>query len=104
MPYSQQFNNSDGFDRRLNPSDVSVVPNAVDTHSFTPGEPNSKPSMDRRINVVILSRLVYRKGMDLAAEVIVRARSHCFWSVHTNGHNSSSISGDSEILTWTQWQ
>lgn len=55
---------------RLNPSDVSVVPNAVDTHTFTPGEPSSRPSIQHRINVVILSRLVYRKGIDLAAEVI----------------------------------
>ena len=54
---------------RLNPSDVSVIPNAVDTRSFTP-DASARPDHTKRINIVIISRLVYRKGMDLVAKVL----------------------------------
>lgn len=53
----------------LNPSLVSVIPNAVDATKFVPS-PESAPSIHERINIVILSRLVYRKGVDLVVEVI----------------------------------
>lgn len=55
---------------RLDPRDVSAIPNAVDATKFTP-----MPNMRSRegITVVMVSRLVYRKGVDLAAEVIPRA-------------------------------
>ncbi|KAL7292480.1 hypothetical protein TKK_0014056 [Trichogramma kaykai] len=46
---------------------VSVIPNAVDTALFTPDI--SKRSKDC-ITIVIVSRLVYRKGMDFLAGVI----------------------------------
>jgi phosphatidylinositol glycan class A protein len=45
-----------------------VIPNAVDTSKFTPSPANA-PDMSQQINIVILSRLVYRKGVDLAVEV-----------------------------------
>ena len=54
---------------RLNPSDVSVIPNAVDTSAFTPNT-SARPDFRARINVVIISRLVYRKGIDLVAKVL----------------------------------
>ena len=54
---------------RLNPSDVSVVPNAVDSVAFTP-DVSARPDYWRRINIVIISRLVYRKGIDLVAKII----------------------------------
>ncbi|KAJ8918319.1 hypothetical protein NQ315_008012 [Exocentrus adspersus] len=46
---------------------VSVIPNAVDTYSFTPGPSHRSRS---QIVVVVVSRLVYRKGVDLTAQII----------------------------------
>nr|CAD7195565.1 unnamed protein product [Timema douglasi] len=46
---------------------VSVIPNAVDTAVFTP-DPTRRSTL--RITVVIVSRLVYRKGVDLMAHII----------------------------------
>uniref|UniRef100_A0A6B2EC60 phosphatidylinositol N-acetylglucosaminyltransferase n=1 Tax=Phlebotomus kandelakii TaxID=1109342 RepID=A0A6B2EC60_9DIPT len=47
---------------------VSVIPNAVDTALFTPN-PIKRPQ-DDTITVVIVSRLVYRKGIDLLVGII----------------------------------
>ncbi|XP_020241629.1 phosphatidylinositol N-acetylglucosaminyltransferase subunit A isoform X1 [Asparagus officinalis] len=49
------------------PNKVFVIPNAVDTAMFTPA-PN-RLSCDE-IVIVVISRLVYRKGADLLVEVI----------------------------------
>ncbi|KAF9416272.1 hypothetical protein HW555_006346 [Spodoptera exigua] len=46
---------------------VSVIPNAVDAYSFTPDPSKRDPNV---ITIVIVSRLVYRKGVDLMAAVI----------------------------------
>ncbi|XP_063229500.1 phosphatidylinositol N-acetylglucosaminyltransferase subunit A isoform X2 [Bacillus rossius redtenbacheri] len=46
---------------------VSVIPNAVDTAVFTPDPSQRSADM---ITVVIVSRLVYRKGVDLMAQII----------------------------------
>lgn len=46
---------------------VFVIPNAVDAHAFSPAPERRPPD---RINIVIVSRLVYRKGVDLMAQVI----------------------------------
>ncbi|ENN78681.1 hypothetical protein YQE_04853, partial [Dendroctonus ponderosae] len=46
---------------------VSVIPNAVDTFSFTP-DPTQRDQS--QITIVVVSRLVYRKGVDLTAQVI----------------------------------
>lgn len=51
----------------LHPQHVSAIPNAVDATKFTPNPSKRDPN---RITVVMLSRLVYRKGIDLAARVI----------------------------------
>lgn len=49
---------------------VSVIPNAVDTSLFTPNPTNA--SQNQGITVIVVSRLVYRKGVDLLAGVITR--------------------------------
>ncbi|XP_017077488.1 phosphatidylinositol N-acetylglucosaminyltransferase subunit A [Drosophila eugracilis] len=53
---------------------VSVIPNAVDTALFTP-DPQQRPSNDL-INIVVASRLVYRKGIDLLAGIIPRFKNN----------------------------
>lgn len=57
---------------RVPESTVSVIPNAVDTAEFTPN-PFKRPKNDT-INIVIVSRLVYRKGVDLLAGVIPKLK------------------------------
>ena len=47
----------------LHPSHCSMIPNAVDATKFTP-DPSRRFPKDT-INIVMLSRLVYRKGIDL---------------------------------------
>ncbi|PON81293.1 Glycosyl transferase [Trema orientale] len=51
----------------LPPEKVFVIPNAVDTAMFKPAV--ERPSRDE-IVIVVISRLVYRKGADLLVEVI----------------------------------
>ncbi|XP_028655633.1 phosphatidylinositol N-acetylglucosaminyltransferase subunit A [Erpetoichthys calabaricus] len=51
----------------LNPEIVSVIPNAVDPTDFTP-DPSRRE--DGKITIVVISRLVYRKGIDLLAGII----------------------------------
>uniref|UniRef100_K7G3V0 Phosphatidylinositol N-acetylglucosaminyltransferase subunit A n=1 Tax=Pelodiscus sinensis TaxID=13735 RepID=K7G3V0_PELSI len=51
----------------LNPEIVSVIPNAVDPTDFTP-DPSRRD--DNTITVVVVSRLVYRKGIDLLSGII----------------------------------
>jgi phosphatidylinositol N-acetylglucosaminyltransferase subunit A len=52
----------------LHPSMVSAIPNAVDCTKFTPDPSQRSPA--NTINIVLLSRLVYRKGIDLLVKVI----------------------------------
>lgn len=78
----------------LDPWQVSSIPNAVDTSKFTPDISKRHPTgtsthalagkrllwMRSRagvaaVNIVVISRLVYRKGIDLAADVIPRVCS-----------------------------
>jgi len=46
---------------------VSVIPNAVDCTCFTPNPAARDPN---KLTIVVMSRLVYRKGIDLLIEVI----------------------------------
>lgn len=56
---------------------VSVIPNAVDCDIFKPDfRPRQKNS--KKVVVVIGSRLVYRKGIDLVAEILPRLCSQTF--------------------------
>ena len=49
------------------PEMVSVIPNAVDSVVFRPGKQEKLPDV---VTVVIGSRLVYRKGIDLVVDVV----------------------------------
>ncbi|XP_040438619.1 phosphatidylinositol N-acetylglucosaminyltransferase subunit A isoform X2 [Falco naumanni] len=51
----------------LDPRIVSVIPNAVDPTDFTP-DPSRRD--DSIITIVVVSRLVYRKGIDLLSGII----------------------------------
>ncbi|KAJ3333893.1 hypothetical protein HDU76_001809 [Blyttiomyces sp. JEL0837] len=51
----------------LDPHDVSVIPNAVVADDFTP-DPTARSN--DKITIVVVSRLVYRKGTDLLVAII----------------------------------
>lgn len=53
----------------LNPHKVHVIPNAIDATKLRPNQ-NNAPDIHQRFTIVVLSRLVYRKGMDLLVGVI----------------------------------
>ncbi|CAO3634077.1 unnamed protein product [Cunninghamella blakesleeana] len=53
----------------LSPRNVSVIPNAVVTSQFLPDPSAADPNW---ITIVVISRLVYRKGVDLLVAVIPR--------------------------------
>lgn len=52
----------------IHPSHVSTIPNAVNISKFIPDPSLRQPS--NTINIIMLSRLVHRKGIKLAAKVI----------------------------------
>ncbi|CAH0479032.1 unnamed protein product [Peronospora belbahrii] len=54
----------------LRPDKVATIPNAVDATKFTPLIASIRKRDDDPITVVIISRLVYRKGIDLVARAI----------------------------------
>lgn len=68
----------------LDPLDVSVIPNALDGPRFVPDPSQRTPNRSTHndsitnhgsinivlVTIVVVSRLVYRKGMDLLVEVI----------------------------------
>jgi len=51
----------------MNPHTVSVIPNAVDANVFTP---DASKKISGKVTIVVVSRLVYRKGMDLLAGIL----------------------------------
>jgi phosphatidylinositol glycan class A protein len=51
----------------LNPKDVSVIPNAVVSSDFLPDVSKRPVGV---VNILVASRLVYRKGIDLLVFVI----------------------------------
>lgn len=52
---------------KIDPCIVSVIPNAVDASVFTPDPLKRHPG---KITIIVMSRLVYRKGADLLASII----------------------------------
>ncbi len=64
----------------LNPEIVSVIPNAVDPTDFTP-DPSQR--QDDRITIVVISRLVYRKGTNLALFMFVLVSVDCNCRQHS---------------------
>lgn len=57
-------------------SNVSVIPNAVSAAQFTPNPINRAAGDTDIITIVIVSRLVYRKGIDLLAGIIPYFKKH----------------------------
>lgn len=55
---------------RMKASKVSVIPNAVSSSQFTPNPINRAAADTDIITIVIVSRLVYRKGIDFLAGII----------------------------------
>lgn len=55
---------------RVKASNVSVIPNAVNAAQFTPNPINRASADTDTITIVIVSRLVYRKGIDLLAGIL----------------------------------
>lgn len=52
----------------LKPQDIYIIPNAVDTSIFQPDETKINPK--DKINIIVMSRMAYRKGVDLLVRVI----------------------------------
>lgn len=52
----------------IRPEDVSVIPNAVDSSRFTP-DSDQRPKHPR-VNIIVISRMTYRKGVDLLVDII----------------------------------
>jgi phosphatidylinositol glycan class A protein len=52
----------------IDPSIIYVIPNAVDTTRFQPDTSLRNPA--NRINIVVVSRMMYRKGVDLLIDII----------------------------------
>mmetsp|Transcript_26994 Transcript_26994/g.38701 ORF Transcript_26994/g.38701 Transcript_26994/m.38701 type:complete len:469 (+) Transcript_26994:51-1457(+) len=57
---------------KLDPQNVFAIPNAVDATKFQPpiNNTSNSSSSSRRIQIVVLSRLVYRKGIDLLVPLL----------------------------------
>lgn len=73
---------------KLDPSIVRVIPNAVDPSKFTP--PAVQPPKER-IKIVVVSRLVYRKGVDLLVGIIPKI-------CHAHDHVDFIVGGDGNKL------
>lgn len=67
----------------LPPEKVFVIPNAVDTAMFKPAP--VRPG-NNEIIIVVISRLVYRKGADLLVEVIPEV-CRCYPNVSNLDHD-----------------
>lgn len=52
----------------LDPRNISVIPNAVDCSRFKP-DPSKRYPLNT-VNIVVISRLTFRKGVDLLVDVI----------------------------------
>lgn len=52
----------------IDPSIIYVIPNAVDTTRFQPDTSLRNPA--NKINIVVVSRMMYRKGVDLLIDII----------------------------------
>lgn len=52
----------------ISPETIYVIPNAVDTTRFTPNPGLRYPL--NKVNIVVLSRLHFRKGIDLLVDII----------------------------------
>ena len=70
----------------ISPENVSVIPNAVDASRFTP-DPSRRPDSPQ-VNIIVVSRLTYRKGVDLLVDLIpttCQRFPHVHWIVGGDG-------------------
>jgi phosphatidylinositol glycan class A protein len=70
----------------ISPHNVYVIPNAVDSTKFKPDPSLINPK--DKINIVIVSRLTYRKGVDLLVDVIpeiVRKHPNAYFIIGGDG-------------------
>ena len=70
----------------IRPEDVYVIPNAVDVSRFTP-DPTKLP-VAPQINIVVISRMTYRKGVDLLVDIIPAICNqyvHVHWLIGGDG-------------------
>ncbi len=76
----------------LDPWATSTIPNAIDPQLFLPdpGRRGDGQPLSDRVNIVILSRLVYRKGIHIAVHVIPR-----ICEMYANAH--FIIGGDGDL-------
>jgi len=56
---------------RINPRLISAIPNALDATKFRP-DPSRAPNALERVNVIVISRLAYRKGIDIVVDILPR--------------------------------
>ena len=76
---------------RVMPSIVNIIPNAVDPTKFTP-DPSKRDKT--RVSIVVISRLVYRKGVDLLVGIIPRickAFSHVDFIIGGDGNKKPAL-------------
>lgn len=52
----------------MSPHKIFVIPNAVDTTRFSPDRSLIHPK--NKINIVVMCRMTYRKGVDLLVDII----------------------------------
>ncbi|ESL05296.1 N-acetylglucosaminyl-phosphatidylinositol biosynthetic protein [Trypanosoma rangeli SC58] len=84
---------------RIEPERVSVIPNATDTSVFTPPEDMKYKSWASKVDkegltIVVIARLVYRKGSDLFVDVIpeiCKRHPEIKWIIGGDGPRKSQI-------------
>ena len=62
----------------LNPTKVFVIPNAVDASQFRPDPDNVRPKSS--VNIIVMTRLVWRKGIHLLVQVNAWVALTLTWS------------------------
>lgn len=60
----------------VDPTKIFVIPHPVDTDVFRPLSTANERHTNEQITIVVLSRLVYRKGIDLLARVMPQICNH----------------------------
>jgi phosphatidylinositol glycan class A protein len=76
----------------ISPHIIYVIPNAVDTTRFQPDPSLINPK--DKINIVIVSRLAYRKGIDLLVDIIpeiVRKYPNVYFIIGGDGDKKSVL-------------
>ena len=84
---------------------VSVIPNAVDSDIFQPDYTQvDNVKSKKKVTIVIGSRLVYRKGIDLVAAILPRLCNKNFTQCSRIGKKCNFKSTKTHILLFQKWQ